>query len=147
GRIFEGFAGLFEKFEQQLAIERRNYMPLDEVLAFARSASILLHPMISATYIEGVIGAKMFDYLSLQKPILTLGEKNGIVREVLQETESGEIVEYADLQGIADFVLEKYKIWQKNSFVLLDNSDKLSNYTTETNTLKLLNLFNALIGR
>ena len=147
GRIFEGFAGLFEKFGQQLAIERRNYMPLDEVLAFARSASILLHPMISATYIEGVIGAKMFDYLSLQKPILTLGEKNGIVREVLQETESGEIVEYADLQGIADFVLEKYKIWQKNSFVLLDNSDKLSNYTTETNTLKLLNLFNALIGR
>jgi glycosyltransferase involved in cell wall biosynthesis len=141
GRIFQDFEALFQRYNAYFRIETRPYMPLKDVLAFARQASILLHPMIRASYVNAVVGAKMFDYLSLQKPILTLGEPGGIVDRVLQETESGAIIPYQEHEKIREFILHYYRIWSEKHFVLLSNTDKLTPYTTKHNVLKLLNLF------
>jgi glycosyltransferase involved in cell wall biosynthesis len=144
GRIFQDFEVLFNRYNAHFRIESRPYMPLKDVLTFARKASILLHPMIQASYVNAIIGAKMFDYLSLKKPILTLGEPGGIVEKVLQETNSGEIIPYHQHDKIREFILHYFRIWSDKKFVLLSNTEKLIPYTTKHNVLKLLTLFTYL---
>ncbi len=144
GRIFEGFRELFAKYEGIFDIEMRDYMPLQELMVFARQASLLLRPMIRTSYAKDVVGAKTFDYLALRKPILTLGEKNSVSEKILSETGSGEIFEYQDIAGMGAFVQKNFEIWKSRGYVLLENADRLEKYTTRYNVARLVDVFNSL---
>jgi hypothetical protein len=57
------------------------------------------------------------------------------------ETGSGELIEYEDIDGIADFLQRQFKIWEKDGYILLDNEDRLIPYTTRYNVERLVKLF------
>ena len=146
GRIFEGFAGIFKKYQQRLDIVKKGYMPHNELLAFAQHASMLLRPVARTSYAANAIGAKTSDYLALRKPILTLGEKNSISEQILSDTGSGKLFEYNDLEGISAYIKTNFEHWKKNGAIVLDNESRLGKYTTRYNVEKLVELFDRLIG-
>ena len=144
GRIFEGFADIFERYQQQLRIDIRGYMDHRALMDFAQSASVLLRPIARTSYAATSVGAKTSEYLSLRRPILTLGEKNSFSETMLSETRSGELFAYDDVAGIADFMERQHRLWREKGFLMLDNLDALEPYTTRYNVEKLVELFERL---
>ncbi len=144
GRVFEGFRENFRKYEH-LRIVFRKYMPHDELMRFAREASILFRPMSSMAYSSGAIGAKLFDYLALRKPILAIGQKESVVAKVLEETGSGQVFETDEIGAIAEFITEIYRKWQNQKYVLLDDNPQLVQYHTATNVKRLVSLFEEVL--
>jgi hypothetical protein len=140
GKVFEDFEDIFQQYKH-LSIERKGYMPYKELMQFARRAGVLFNPIVRIDYANSIVGAKLYDYLALRKPILTLGDHNSISETIMCETGSGELIEYEDIDGIADFLQRQFKIWEKDGYILLDNEDRLIPYTTRYNVERLVKLF------
>lgn len=145
GNVFEGFAESIEHLKD-LKFIFKDYMPRAELFNESAKASILFITYLKGIeYSKGTIGAKFFDYLSLQKPILAVGEKSGIADLALQETEAGELFDYKDINGIKEFIKKHFTIWEKEKVVKNKIGSGYNNYMTEGNVQKLCNKFNSLI--
>lgn len=140
GRVFNGFDKLFDGY-QHLNIERLPYMPHRELMQFAQHAAVLFRPVAQSTYADKNVGAKTYDYLALQKPILTLGVKPSVSETMLRETASGELFLYEDVTGISGFIKRCFERWEKGGTTLLDNQEQLKPYFTEYQVERLTGLF------
>jgi hypothetical protein len=144
GNVFSGFNEQIKAFPH-IKIETRDYLPRDEMMKAGKSASLLLIINPSAVYGKGVISAKIFDYLSLRKPILAIGEKGGSLADLLVQTESGQLFSYKDIGDISLFINKYLDIWIKESNILLEDSSNLDRYRTQNNVKKLTQIFEKLL--
>lgn len=141
GKQFSGFDEVFQRYADQINIQRLDYMAHSDMIDYAQGAAVLLRPIADHDYSSKAIGAKTYDYLALRKPILTLGKTPSISADILEETASGEIFNYTDVEGIAGFLKKWHQSWKKNGYLILDNVSRLNNYTTRSQVEKLANLF------
>lgn len=146
GRIHSDIRMLIESFDH-LQIEVRDYMPHDQLMDVAQRASLLFRPVVQSSYSENSVGAKTYDYLALRKPILVLlsgpdsRRESSISKRILEETQSGGLFDYADISGIAGFIKHYFELWQRKSYILLDNEHLLEPYDTRVSVGKLAALF------
>ena len=89
--------------------------------------------------------AKIFDYLSLRKPILAIGDKGGCLDELLIQTDSGRLFTENDIQEISSFIDKNIQAWIENSIILLDDNKLLDRYRTAENVKKLTGVFDQLL--
>lgn len=145
GNVFEGFGEIFRQY-RHLNIQRQTYLPYRELMQYGQTVSVLFNPILRIDYAESQVPAKFYDYLALRKPILTLGRRNSISETILQETGSGELIDYQDVEGIARFLKEQYRIWEREGYILLDNEARLAPYTTRYNVEALVRLFDEVLA-
>jgi len=91
------------------------YMEHRESLLLAASANILLLLLGASKDYSSMYPAKIFEYLRLKKPILSLGPKGSIVEELLIRTGAGINIDFSDIKAIEEEILKIYQEWQKNS--------------------------------
>ena len=127
----------FNDFE--LSIE--DYIPHSDMMRKARSASLLFDINAPTAYDEGVITAKIFDYLSLRKPILAIGTKNSAMDHILLETESGRVFNPDEIDQISAYIKSIFTEWYKNKYMLLGENKFLKKYNVKNNVQKLVELF------
>ena len=140
GKVFDDYKDALLK----AGIILKDYIPYKELMTFLKSASLFLLLIHETEYTVGYLPVKIYDYLSLRKPILAIGEKNSIADQVLQKTESGSLFEKNELQNIADFIKKHFEQWQKDKSVLLAVNDNLMQYSTKQNVKELATIFNKL---
>jgi glycosyltransferase involved in cell wall biosynthesis len=140
GNVYSGFIDQLKKFPD-INVETRTYLPRDEMMKAGKSASLLLLINLDTVYSKGLITAKIFDYLSLRKPILAIADKGGSLDELLNQTESGRVFTNTDINDISSFIIHYLDIWTKESAILLDDNQKLDPYRTINNVKKLTQLF------
>jgi glycosyltransferase involved in cell wall biosynthesis len=135
---------LFDQAEKypDLKLVTKDFMPYGELMEYSKSASMLFKPYIKCSYIKGSIGAKLFDYLAIRKPIIAIGEKGSVADRILTETGSGKLFVYGDYQGISNFVQDKFKQWKTQNNTLLESNEELMKYSTKYNMKKLAEIFN-----
>ena len=141
GQIFHGFQALFRQYPE-LKISVSDYLPYDQLMKKASLASMLFRPVAHSKYASANIGTKMFDYLALRKPILTIGPRNSVSEIILKETGSGQIFDKTETKAMGEFVLKYFALWEKHGYILLDNLSRLRKYGTRNSVQKLANLFN-----
>ena len=140
GKVFDDYKDALLK----AGIILKDYIPYKELMTFLKSASLFLLLIHETEYTVGYLPVKIYDYLSLRKPILAIGERNSIADQVLQKTESGSLFEKNELQNIADFIKKHFEQWQKDKSVLLAVNDNLMQYSTKQNVKELATIFNKL---
>lgn len=140
GKVFEDHRRLFDVYPE-LKITELDYLPFHQMMEFSRSASLLLFIVHETSYSEYYIPVKMYDYLSLRKPILALGNRKSKIEQILTETDSGELIEKKDTKGISTFIKKKYSEWKANKYILLPENQSLKKYETKFNAEKLISLF------
>ncbi len=86
-------------------------VPHPDALDFAASATALL--LVTAPGTTSVATRKLFDYLSLRRPILALAHNNEACR-IIKETHSGLCVPPDDPASIADALLDLYHLWKSH---------------------------------
>jgi len=92
-------------------VEERSYIPQSEVIKEFLDSDILYLPQIKDGKYS--IPIKFYDYISVMKPILAVGEKNTAVDQIIDEMECGEFVEYDNDVEMYN-ALEKIIIKKKN---------------------------------
>jgi glycosyltransferase involved in cell wall biosynthesis len=141
GQIFQEFQPLFQRYTG-LKIAVSDYLPYDQLMEKARLASMLFRPVAKSEYASANIGTKMFDYLSLRKPILAIGPRDSVSEMILKETESGQIFDENEIKAMGEYISKYFTLWEKEGTVLLNNISRLRKYSTRYSVEKLANLFN-----
>ena len=53
---------------------------------------------------KGILTGKFFEYLGMKRTIFAIGPIDSDVSIIINETNSGKIYDYADIEGIVNFV-------------------------------------------
>ncbi|MCM2374826.1 glycosyltransferase [Aporhodopirellula aestuarii] len=91
-----------------VSVVRHDYLPHDEALKLAAGADGLLLLLSGDTGAERVVPAKLFEYLTLQRPILAICPQ-GETRDLLSKYSSVRGLGNNDIQGISDWLTKRIR--------------------------------------
>jgi len=101
-----------------------NYMEHRESLLLAATADLLILLLGASKDFTSMYPAKIFEYLRLKKPVLSLGPGGSIVEELLERTGAGINIEFSDINAIEKELLQRYRAWHnKDGSIVKDNVD------------------------
>lgn len=94
-----------------------------------------------------VVPQKLYNYLSLKKPILAIVPPNGSAAKVIKETNSGIVVPSDNINSITEALLALHKKWSEGNLGFEMNNDALRKYQSDMVTEKLCHIFDTLIDK
>lgn len=92
-------------------------------------SSILILPINLVGNFKGILTGKIYEYIASRKPILAIGPIDGEVSLILKETKSGQLFDYNDVEGIYNFILDKYKKFISKNILINDNNTNINKYS------------------
>lgn len=116
-------------------IQNLGYLPHDEAVAEMQDSVILLITSFPDRQSKGIIPGKIFEYLAARRVILSFGPADADVKQILQQTASGEHFGYSDKERLKAFLLTTHRRW-KNGENLQPNGD-ITEFSRRTLTEKL----------
>ncbi|TCK93391.1 methyltransferase family protein [Natranaerovirga hydrolytica] len=128
-------------------VEYLGYLEHKKSLEVASQSTALLLIVGEGDKLKQVHAAKLFEYLRLCKPILSLAPKEGVIDEVIKENQRGYNVPYADLRAIEKNLLKLYKAWEENTIEQMTVTDKIQCYERKYLTKQLVDVFNTLYAK
>ena len=85
-----------------------DYLPHNKVQEHQKSSQVLLLAINNVPSAKGIITGKIFEYLNAKRPILAIGPIDGDLAKILDETNSGVIIEFEDAVSLKSVILEFY---------------------------------------
>ncbi|MBP7183954.1 MAG: hypothetical protein KBA06_00475 [Saprospiraceae bacterium] len=115
----------------------------DEVLQLMKNSTILLLPLNQQDNNLGRIPGKLFEYLAVRRPILAIGPVDSDVAKILDETQSGKIIDYDDAVGFNTYLSDLAKKFNDQTiFVSCDGN--IEQYSNRVLTGKIANILDAI---
>ncbi len=108
-----------------------------KVIELMSNSSMLLLMINNVKNNEGIITAKIFEYMGSGVTILGVGPTKSEPARILQETKSGKMFQYDEVDKIADHIEDGYKLWKQGKESISKDIEKYScvNLTKELNTV------------
>jgi len=91
------------------------YLSHKEVKEYQCKSQVLLLAVNNVKSAKGIITGKIFEYLQAKRPILAIGPEDGDLAEIINDTNSGVIVGFNDVESIKDEVLKLYASFKKGN--------------------------------
>ncbi|MDG1840739.1 MAG: hypothetical protein P8I93_00150 [Crocinitomicaceae bacterium] len=91
-------------------VESMENIEVIKVLAQS-DCNLLIHPPSKA---KGVFTGKLFDYLSVQQPILALVDVEDVAADLINKCNAGNSVDFYDINSIKEELLNIFDCWQNN---------------------------------
>lgn len=98
------------------------HLPHQKGLIELCKSQVLLLPLNNAPNVKGILTGKMFEYIALQRPILAIGPTDADFAEILRETNSGVSLNFDDVQGIKNALLNYFQLFKEYKLVVESNS-------------------------
>ncbi|UCE05613.1 MAG: glycosyltransferase family 4 protein [bacterium] len=120
-----------------------HFIPHQEaILNICQSHLLLL--IINNTHTQkAIVTGKLFEYLGSRRPILCIGPTDGDAAKILWETQSGNVFDYGDLDGMKNFLWEHYQSWEKCKWQEIGNNN-IEKYNRAEQLKKLKHIFESL---
>ncbi len=131
------------KYNLESLVEKIGYLPHKEALETAAKADVLYLPLNNTPNVSGIIPGKVFEYLALKKPILSIGDVNGDTAKILKETQSGVMFDFNNKNGIEKWLLDAFH--NKKNLVTHPSSN-IEKYSRIALTKQMASLFNKIIN-
>lgn len=97
-----------QEFRQTgLEIELVGYVDHAQSIRFLLQSDLLLLVIPKVENNLGILTGKFFEYLASQKPVLAIGPTDGDLAVIIQETNCGQLFDYADQKGMLQFMLNE----------------------------------------
>ncbi|MEW8992953.1 methyltransferase domain-containing protein [Clostridium sp.] len=94
---------------------------------------------------KSVPSGKIFEYLRLCKPVISMSPENSVAENILEKYNRGRNFEFDDIQEIEGYILEMYRKWEKNDLNEFKITKDIKSYDRITLTNKLINSFDSLL--
>jgi len=124
-------------------IHVKGYMAHDDLLKEYPNADLMLMIVNKSRNAKAQLTGKLYEYLAVGKPILTLGPLNGDYVDLLKETGLGIFCDNNDKIAIRKALLSQFENFQQQK-TLKKNQEKINQYSRENLTLKLVNVLDNL---
>ena len=118
------------------------YVPHKDVLKFQRSSQLLLLAVNRVPSAKSVITGKVFEYLQSERPIIGIGPVDGDLAEILNETGSGKMIDFDDLNSLKDLLRKQYALYKAGG--LNSEAQQIDQYHRKNLTKDLAALLKSL---
>jgi len=120
-----------------------NKVPQEECvkLMSKADATLLIQPYIGR---KGIYTGKLFDYLSVQKPIIAIVDKSDVAAELIADLNAGFVAEFDDVEDIAKAIGQAIDLW-KNKIPLANDKTKVEKIHRKYQVKKLEVLIDKLL--
>ena len=98
--LFKNSCRFYEKVNQNEALK---------IIAEA-DANLLVLPTIGT---QGVYSGKIFDYISVYKPIIAVVDKSDVAAKLINELNAGFVADFDSINEIEKCIQSAYELWQK----------------------------------
>jgi glycosyltransferase involved in cell wall biosynthesis len=71
--------------------------------------NVQLHPRSEQ---KGIFTGKLFDYISVQKPVLALVDSEDVAAQLINEFQCGYVAEFSDLEATKQIIKQAYEDWK-----------------------------------
>ena len=75
-------------------VEIIDYVSHNKVIEFQKKSQVLLLIVNNVPSAKSIITGKIFEYLMVKRPILAIAPTNGDLAEIIEQTNSGVVVEF-----------------------------------------------------
>ena len=126
-------------------LEDMGYQPHSKAIEQQRNASLLILPLRKEPEYKAVLPGKLFEYLSSWRPVLGIGQSDGAMSMILNQTKTGVVLNWEDWASIARFIDLCWKN-HLNGNLTVDDAD-ISQFTRRNLTHKMAQLFDELTAK
>ncbi|MGB2805843.1 MAG: glycosyltransferase [Candidatus Zixiibacteriota bacterium] len=136
--------GLIEKHALKDVVIRKGYLSHKQALEEMKGVSFLL--LVTSDH-PSVFPAKIFEYLRLKKPILSIVPSNSQIAKTLAEMKVGKVVSPEHKEEIKEKLDSYFSDFQKDGLSSAVSEGKLAKFERKALTLKLASLFDEVTRR
>lgn len=119
-----------------------DYMSHNEVIEYQRKSQVLLLIVNNVPNAEGIITGKIFEYLMAKRPILAIAPRSGDLKDIINATNSGVVVDFEDRDSLKNTILELYSKFKKGKLIV--DSKNISQFHRKELTKKVSKIINDL---
>ena len=118
------------------------YQPHAKAIEEQRQASLLILPLRKEPEYKAVLPGKLFEYLASWRPVLGIGQTDGAMSMILNNTKTGLVLDWEDKKSIAKYI---DLCWDKHlkGCLTVENAD-ISQFTRQNLTKRMAELFQKL---
>lgn len=142
------FNGTMEGSWEEILKEKDKYNIVINNGSLSHSASIKSAMNSDMLVLFGaVVGytGKVFEYIRMKKPILSLSPEEGVLNGLLERTGTGKNFLYSDRENIKQYILECYNRWKNGNSVFVVNDTEIQKYSREYTTKVLTGIFDMVL--
>jgi glycosyltransferase involved in cell wall biosynthesis len=123
---------------KEMSLENINdlgYLSHKEVKEYQCKSQVLLLAVNKVKSAKGIITGKIFEYLQAKRPILAIGPIDGDLAEIVNDTNSGVIIDFNDVEIIKIELLKMYYSYKENNLKV--DSKNINQYHRKNLTKRL----------
>ena len=126
-------------------LEDMGYQPHAVAVKQQRKASLLILPLRKEPEYKAVLPGKLFEYLASWRPVLGIGQTDGAMSMILNNTKTGMVLDWEDRTSIGKFI---DICWDKHlaGTLMVEDAD-ISQFTRRNLTRRMAQLFDKLIEK
>ena len=119
------------------------YQPHSVAVEQQRQASLLILPLRKEPEYKAVLPGKLFEYLASQRPILGIGQTDGAMAMIVNETRTGTVIDWEDRKGLTQYIEQ---CWERHLEGRLSTEGAdLSRFTRRSLTRRMAGLFDRVV--
>ena len=130
------------KYNLEGVVNFHGFIQREDVLNKQKESQILLLLLWDNKNEEGFCPGKVYEYFGARRPIIAIGGREHVVKELLETTKTGKYT--WDFDTLRDVLLEYYDEFIKFGEVKYQNNNKVENYTYNLITKKYSEILNSL---
>ncbi|MHC6179293.1 methyltransferase domain-containing protein [Clostridium sp. JNZ X4-2] len=135
-----------KKLKLNNIVKFAGYLNHKKSLKIASKANLLLLVVGEGEQNKSVYTGKVFEYLRLCKPILSLSPIGSLVDKLIKDTNRGKNIDFNNIAGIEEYLLYVYKKWKNGEDCSLKINNEIKKYDRIELTRQLSNQFNNIIN-
>ncbi len=119
-----------------------DYLPHNKIDNFQNKSQLLLLVVNNVPSAKGIITGKIFEYLKAKRPILAIAPKDGDLATIINETESGIVVDFHDKELLKSTILAWYSLYKNENLKI--KSKNIEQYHRKELTKKVATIIKAI---
>jgi len=143
----DSYMNLVKKLNLHNIVEHLGYIEHKKSLEIASNCDALLLVVGHGERLKQVHAAKLFEYIRLGKPILSLAPQKGVIDSLINEMKRGYNVDYNDIEDIEKYLLKLYKEWDENKLETFTVTEDVQQFERKVLTGKLSDIFEDLLQK
>ena len=118
------------------------YQPHSTAVEEQRNASLLILPLRKEPEYKAVLPGKLFEYMASIRPVLGIGQPDGAMSMILNQTGIGVVLNWNDKTAISRFIEDSWEKHLKGNLTVEDAD--ISQFTRRNLTRRMAQLFDRL---